>query len=100
MVWRIVAEAGGDAALRRDGVAAGREHLGDAGGLQPRLCAAHGGAQAGAAGADDDGVVDVVDDQIGKHTSELQSLMRISYAVFFLKNKNNQIQVANIAPRY
>src|SRR3546814_10892912 len=27
--------------------------------------------------------------QIGKHTSELQSLMRISYAVFCLKKKKN-----------
>src|SRR3546814_1091287 len=27
------------------------------------------------------------DSEIGKHTSELQSLMRISYAVFCLKNK-------------
>src|SRR3546814_5866161 len=27
--------------------------------------------------------------QIGKHTSELQSLMRISYAVFCLKKKTN-----------
>src|SRR3546814_1161019 len=27
--------------------------------------------------------------EIGKHTSELQSLMRISYAVFCLKKKNN-----------
>src|SRR3546814_4048049 len=26
--------------------------------------------------------------KIGRHTSELQSLMRISYAVFCLKNKN------------
>src|SRR3546814_5702475 len=26
-----------------------------------------------------------------EHTSELQSLMRISYAVFCLKNKNNQL---------
>src|SRR3546814_5878121 len=32
-------------------------------------------------------VVEFVD-QIGKHTSELQSLMRISYAVFCLKQKN------------
>src|SRR3546814_4955305 len=29
-------------------------------------------------------------DQIGKHTSELQSLMRISYAVFCLKKKKKQ----------
>src|SRR3546814_3970019 len=28
--------------------------------------------------------------QIGRHTSELQSLMRISYAVFCLKKKNAQ----------
>src|SRR3546814_8352072 len=29
------------------------------------------------------------DDRSEEHTSELQSLMRISYAVFFLKNKNS-----------
>src|SRR3546814_7196462 len=29
--------------------------------------------------------------QIGKHTSELQSLMRISYAVFRLKKKKQQL---------
>src|SRR3546814_2215737 len=28
--------------------------------------------------------------EIGEHTSELQSLMRTSYAVFCLKNKNNK----------
>src|SRR3546814_3637192 len=30
--------------------------------------------------------------EIGEHTSELQSLMRISYAVFCLKKKNNHEQ--------
>src|SRR3546814_4624489 len=30
--------------------------------------------------------------QIGRATSELQSLMRISYAVFCLKKKNNHIE--------
>src|SRR3546814_9448394 len=30
---------------------------------------------------------EVTSDQIGRHTSELQSLMRISYAVFCLKKK-------------
>src|SRR3546814_7889047 len=30
-----------------------------------------------------------------EHTSELQSLMRISYAVFCLKKKNNNIHKAN-----
>ena len=64
-----VAEAGGDAALRGDGVAAGREDLGDAGGLQPLLGRAHRRAQARAAGADDDDVVGVVDDLVGAHAS-------------------------------
>src|SRR3546814_1273930 len=31
-----------------------------------------------------------------EHTSELQSLMRISYAVFCLKKKNNKQQTKNI----
>src|SRR3546814_10823731 len=31
--------------------------------------------------------------QIGKHTSELQSLMRISYAVFCLKKKKKQKKI-------
>src|SRR3546814_2345150 len=30
-----------------------------------------------------------------EHTSELQSLMRISYAVFCLKNKNKSIEITN-----
>src|SRR3546814_3183277 len=31
-----------------------------------------------------------------EHTSELQSLMRISYAVFCLKKKNNQIYITSV----
>src|SRR3546814_6857795 len=34
-----------------------------------------------------------VNDRSEEHTSELQSLMRISYAVFCLKKKNNKRQV-------
>src|SRR3546814_9638974 len=34
----------------------------------------------------------VVSDRSEEHTSELQSLMRISYAVFCLKKKTHQIQ--------
>src|SRR5262249_35019042 len=60
-----VAERSGDAALRRNGVRAGREYLGDAGGLQPRLAAAHHRAQARSAGADDDHVVAMIFDRIG-----------------------------------
>src|SRR3546814_7720165 len=35
------------------------------------------------------GVAELVDERSEEHTSELQSLMRISYAVFCLKKKNN-----------
>src|SRR3546814_8225568 len=45
----------------------------------------------GARGADDKHVADIADmggQRSEEHTSELQSLMRISYAVFCLKKKN------------
>ena len=67
VVLAHVAERGADAALRRHRVAARREHLGQAGRGQPRLGQAHGGAQARAAGADDDDVVAVVDELVGGH---------------------------------
>ena len=60
-----VAERGGDAALCRDRVRAGRKHLGDAGGAQAGFAAADHGAQARAAGADHDDVVGVIFDRIG-----------------------------------
>src|SRR3546814_4265163 len=43
------------------------------------------------------GLVKTIDDRSEEHTSELQSLMRISYAVFCLnkKNKNQQYKTAN-----
>ncbi len=62
-----IAERGADAALRRDGVGARRKHLGDAGGLEARHAHAQGRAQARAAGADDDDVVEMIDDRIGGH---------------------------------
>ena len=52
VVGAHVAQRGGDAALCRDRVRARREHLGDAGRVQPRLRTAHGGAQSGPAGTD------------------------------------------------
>ena len=52
VVGAHVAQRGGDAALRRDRVRPRREHLGDAGRVQPRLRTAHGGAQSGTAGTD------------------------------------------------
>src|SRR3546814_6751241 len=40
--------------------------------------------------AQDDGLADRHESRSEEHTSELQSLMRISYAVFCLKKKNKQ----------
>ena len=62
-----VAERGGDAALRRDGVRAGGEDLGHAGDLQPLLGGAERGAKARAPGADDDDVVFVIDQFVSGH---------------------------------
>jgi hypothetical protein len=64
VIGRIVLEAGGDATLRRNGVAAGGEHFGDAGGFQPGLGAAHCGAQARAARADDNCIICVIDNLV------------------------------------
>src|SRR6185503_2427356 len=60
-----VAERRRDSTLRRHGVAARGEHLGDAGGLEAVVGHAESGAQARATGADDDDVVLVLDDRVG-----------------------------------
>src|SRR3546814_9751175 len=39
-------------------------------------------------------------DRSEEHTSELQSLMRISYAVFCLKKKKNNINIENVKPLF
>ena len=67
VVLAHVAQRGGDAALRRHGMRTGREHLGDAGGLEAFLGQAERGAQAGAAGADHDHVVLVLLDLVAFH---------------------------------
>src|SRR3546814_10744124 len=40
-------------------------------------------------------LVETLNARSEEHTSELQSLMRISYAVFCLKKKNNSHKIAN-----
>ncbi len=65
-----VAERRRDAALRRHGVAARRKHLGQAGGRQTGLGQSEGGAQSGAAGADHDHIVGVIDEFILAHKFE------------------------------
>ena len=68
VVGAHIAERGRNAALRRHGVRAGGEHLGDAGGAKPRFAAADHGPQARAAGADHHHVIGMVDDRIGAAT--------------------------------
>src|SRR5215471_14360740 len=65
IVLAHVAQGCGDAALRRYGVRAGWENLGDAGSLEPGLTAADNRAQSRAAGADDDHVISVILDRVG-----------------------------------
>ena len=62
VVLAHVAERCRDATLRGHRMAARREHLGDAGGRQPRFGEAQRRAQAGSAGADHDDVVGVIDE--------------------------------------
>src|SRR3546814_8166844 len=70
-------------------VEATHEMLGIAAALRQPSCAMRAdvvvGLDRGRVGADDDDRL--VDDRSEEHTSELQSLMRISYAVFCLKKK-------------
>ncbi len=65
LVLAHIAERSRDAALGGHGVRTSREDLGDAGGFQARLAGAERGTQAGAAGAQDNHVIFVVDDVVG-----------------------------------
>ena len=67
VVLAHVAEGRADSALRGHRVAARREDLGDAGGIEPRFCKTHRCAQARATGADDNNVRAVLDESIGAH---------------------------------
>ena len=69
VVLAHVAERGGNAALRRDGVRARREHFGQARGVQAFFGEAERRAQTRAAGADDDDVVLVLLDVVSLHRS-------------------------------
>src|SRR3546814_7869090 len=91
-----------DRAARHDDVAAAAIHLQDLERLRQvhqRADVAHradidlrtGQERHGAAEVDGEAALDPAkDDRSEEHTSELQSLMRISYAVFRLKKKNTQ----------
>src|SRR5688572_17289215 len=76
MVGPIVAEAGSDPALRRHCVAARREDLGDAGGPQSLFGRTHRGAKPGAACANHDHVICVVDDLVAcAHAAPLNAIL-------------------------
>ena len=65
VVLAHIAQRRRNAALGGHGVAARREHLRDAGGLQAGRSHAHGGAEARATGADNNDIVLVIDNLIG-----------------------------------
>src|SRR3546814_6732586 len=58
-------------------------------GMEPVITVTAGREQELSSAAD---ALTVLDDRSEEHTSELQSLMRISYAVFCLKKKNQHIK--------
>ncbi len=64
MVGRVIAEAGGNTALRRHRVRAGGKHLRDAGRLQTDFRAAHGRTKARSTRAHYDRVVNVINNRI------------------------------------
>ncbi len=67
VVFAHVSERGADSALRGHGVAAGREHLGDAGGLETDVREAESCSQTRTAGAYDDDVVAVINKIVVAH---------------------------------
>ena len=69
VVFDHVAERGGNAALRRHRMAAGREYLGDVDGLQARLRAAQRRPQSGTAGANNNNIVGMISNWIGRHVT-------------------------------
>src|SRR6478609_10049683 len=72
VVLAHVGERSTDPALRGHRVAARRKDLGDAGGRQPCLGQPQRGAQARASRADDQYVVAVIDERIGRHVPDPQ----------------------------
>src|SRR3546814_7128059 len=64
--------------------------------LQDRLDRILGRRLAGIAFGPEDGLAVIFEIRSEEHTSELQSLMRISYAVFCLKKKNININTYSI----
>ena len=68
VVFAHVAERGADATLRGDGVAARREHLGDASRMEALLRQAERGTQACATRADHDDVVGVIRELVGSRS--------------------------------
>jgi hypothetical protein len=68
-----IGQAGGDATLSRHRVAAGREHLGDTGGLQPLLGHPQRRPKPRAPGADNHNVVFVINELVSRHEISLSS---------------------------
>ena len=79
VVFAHIAERRADAALRGDGVAARREYLGDAGGLQAGRTHAEGCAQPGAAGADHHHVIGMIDNVVSARRGQSDGVHRCPF---------------------
>src|SRR5690606_1140397 len=95
-----VAERGADATLRRHRVAARREHLGDAGRIEPLLGKAERGSQAGAARADHDDVVGVIRERIGTHAATPNAMRSTASTPITAATANTNLTTISTARRW
>src|SRR3546814_2649761 len=95
VVLSHVAQRRVDTSLSSHSVGAGREELGHARGLESGFCQTHRSTETRSSSTDNHSIVLVVN-RSEEHTSELQSLMRISYAVFCLKKKNTKNKITDV----
>ena len=101
-----ITQRGRNAALRCDGVAAGREHLGNACRFQARFSNAHRRAQARAARANNNRVIGVIDNLIGSGHAigapAAKAMVRIEKMAIVaaprVKNVSSTISATRIAP--
>ncbi len=93
VVLAHIAERGGDAALCRHGVRAGRKHFGDAGCAQSRLAASDHGAQSRPASADDHDVVGVIFDRIRASVDRGSCAFSVGRVVRHAYNPNESLRM-------
>ena len=81
-----VAKGRTDSALRSDGMASGREHLGNTGGRKSCLGETKSSAQPGATGADDDDIATVIDQFVVAHQDPPSAILAIATTAEIARN--------------